>query len=94
LFALRSPAVAPAIHLWRSVEQDRKKVWRVISLLGPAGLLCTALRLVSLDEVLAQVGGKLGLSIEAIRLSNPLAGVDVDKAADHALVEAILDGRA
>ena len=29
LFALRSPAVVPAIHLWRSVEQDRKKGWRV-----------------------------------------------------------------
>jgi len=25
LFALRSPAVRPAIELWRSVEQDRKK---------------------------------------------------------------------
>jgi GTP:adenosylcobinamide-phosphate guanylyltransferase len=94
LFALRSPAVGPAIELWRSVEQDRKKAWRVIALLGPAGLLCAALRLISLDEVLAQVGGKLGLSIKAVPLSNPLAGVDVDKDDDHALAEAILQGRA
>jgi hypothetical protein len=28
-----------------------------------------------------------------VRLSNPLAGVDVDKPEDHALVEAILEGR-
>ena len=41
-----------------------------------------------------QLGGKLGLSIKAVRLTNPLAGVDVDKAEDHALVEAILAGRA
>jgi len=94
LFALRSTAVAPAIQLWRSVEQDRKKAWRVIALLGPAGLVATALRLVSVDEVLAQVGGKLGLSVKAVKLRNPLAGVDVDKAEDHALVEAILQGRA
>jgi GTP:adenosylcobinamide-phosphate guanylyltransferase len=94
LFALRSPTVRPAIELWRSVEQDRKKAWRVIALLGPAGLLCAALRLISLDEVLAQVGGKLGLSIKPVRLSNPLAGVDVDKDVDHALAEAILQGRA
>jgi GTP:adenosylcobinamide-phosphate guanylyltransferase len=94
LFALRSPKVAPAIHLWRSVEQDRKKSWRVVSVLGPAVLLCVALRLISLDSVLAQLGGKLGLTIKAIRLDNPLAGVDVDKAEDHALAEAILDGRA
>ena len=94
LFALKSPAVRPAIDLWRSVEQDRKKAWRVMSLLGPVVLLCVALRLVSLDEVLAQLGGRLGLSLKAVRLSNPLAGVDVDKPADHTLVEAILAGKA
>lgn len=94
LFALRSPAVAPAIELWRSVEQDRKKAWRVISVLGPAVLMAAALRLISLDEVLAQLGGRLALSVKAVRLSNPLAGVDVDKAEDHALAEAILEGRA
>lgn len=94
LFALNSPEVRPAIELWRSVEQDRKKAWRVMSLLGPLVLLCVALRLVSLDEVLAQLGGRLGLVLNAARLSNPLAGVDVDKAEDHALVEAILAGKA
>jgi GTP:adenosylcobinamide-phosphate guanylyltransferase len=94
LFALNSPAVRPAIELWRSVEQDRKKAWRVMSLLGPAVLLCVALRLVSVDEVLAQLGGRLGLTLKAVRLSNPLDGVDVDKPADHTLVEAILAGKA
>src|SRR5699024_10037450 len=39
LFLLASPAVRPAIELWRSVEQDRKKAWRVMSLLGPVTLL-------------------------------------------------------
>jgi GTP:adenosylcobinamide-phosphate guanylyltransferase len=94
LFALHSPAARPAIELWRSVEQDRKKAWRVISLLGPAALLCVALRLVSLDKLLSQLGGRLGLTLKAVRLSNPLAGVDVDKAEDHALVEAVLKGNA
>ena len=94
MFKLRSPDVRPAVELWRSVEQDRKKAWRVMSLLGPLMLATVALRLVSLDEVLGQLGGKLKLSVKAVRLSNPLAGVDVDKAADHALAEAILAGRA
>ena len=94
LFLLKSPAVRPAIELWRSVEQDRKKAWRVMSLLGPVVLLLVALRLVSLDEVMTQLGGRLGLSLKAVRLSNPLAGVDVDKPADHTLVEDILAGRA
>jgi GTP:adenosylcobinamide-phosphate guanylyltransferase len=94
LFALRSPAVAPAIELWRSVEQDRKKALRIVSVLGPHVLIAVALRLVSIDAVLAQLGARLGLSIKAVRLSDPLAGIDVDKAEDHALAEAILAGRA
>ena len=94
LFALKSPAVRPAIELWRSVEQDRKKAWRVMSLLGPVVLMCVALRLVSVDDVLAQLGGRFRLSLKAVRLSNPLAGVDVDKPADHTLVEAVLAGKA
>jgi GTP:adenosylcobinamide-phosphate guanylyltransferase len=94
LFVLSSPAVRPAIELWRSVEQDRKKAWRVMSLLGPVTLLSVALRLVSVEEVMAQLGTRLGLSATAVKLTNPLAGVDVDKPADHQLVEAILAGKA
>ena len=94
LFVLSSPAVRPAIELWRSVEQDRKKAWRVLSLLGPVTLLSIALRLVSLDEVMKQLGVRLGLDVRSVVLANPLAGVDVDKPADHALVEAILAGQA
>ena len=94
LFALQSPKVAAAIELWRTVENDRKKGWRVISLLGPIVLAGTVLRLLAIDNVLTMIGRKLGLSIRAVRLSNPLAGVDVDKAADHELAEAILAGRA
>jgi len=94
LFALRSPEVAPAIELWRSVEQDRKKGWRLLSLFGPTVLLGAGLKLFSLDDALERIGRKLGLSIKAVRLSDPLAGIDVDKAADHALAEAILTGKA
>jgi GTP:adenosylcobinamide-phosphate guanylyltransferase len=94
LFALRSPAVAPAIHLWRTVEQDRKKGWRLVAQLGPVTLIGAALRMLTLDSVLARLGRKLGLTVRAVQLSNPLAGVDVDKPADHVLVTAILAGRA
>lgn len=94
LFALGSPRVAPAIELWRSVEQDRKKGWRLVGLLGPVTLIGAALRLSSIDAVLARLGRKLGISARAVQLSDPVAGVDVDKPADHTLVEAILAGRA
>jgi GTP:adenosylcobinamide-phosphate guanylyltransferase len=94
LFALGSPRAATVIELWRAVEQDRKKGWRLVAALGPLTLAGTALRLLSLDAVLARLGRKLGLRVAAVLLGNPLAGVDVDKAEDHALAEEILAGRA
>lgn len=94
LFALNSPRVAPVIELWRSVEQDRKKGWRLISLLGPVTLAGTLLRLFSIEYVLGRLGRKLSLRLKAVRLSNPMAGIDVDKPCDQTLVEAILEGRA
>ncbi len=93
LFALGGPRAARAIDLWRGVEQDRKKGWRLLAAFGPAGLL-GLLRLRSLDEVMASIGRRLGLDLRAVEMRDPLAAVDVDKPADHALVEAILAGGA
>ena len=93
LFALGSPKAARAVALWREVEQDRKKGWKLLTALGLPGLLGLA-RLRTLDEVLAAMGGKLGLTIRAVEMANPLAAVDVDKPADLVLVEAIIEGRA
>jgi GTP:adenosylcobinamide-phosphate guanylyltransferase len=94
LFAFGGPGAAKAVGLWRAVEQDRKKGWRMIAALGPAVLLGAALRIRTLDQTLASVGRRLGLTIRKVELANPLAAVDVDKPADHDLVTAILEGRA
>jgi GTP:adenosylcobinamide-phosphate guanylyltransferase len=94
LFAFGSRKAAKGVALWRSVEQDRKKGWRMIAALGPAVLVGAVLRLRTLDQTLASIGGKLGLDIRKVELGNPLAAVDVDKPADHVLVTAILEGRA
>ncbi len=94
LFAFGSRDAAKAVALWRSVEQDRKKGWRMIAALGPAVLVGAVLRLRTLDQTLAVIGRKLGLDIRKVELANPLAAVDVDKPADHVLVTAILEGRA
>ena len=93
LFWLASPTVGRAVELWRSVEQDRKKAWRVIALLGPVWLAMAAMRLAGLDDLVARLSVRLGLKVRIVRLTNPLAGVDVDSLADHALAEAILEGR-
>lgn len=93
LFLLGSPRALAAIALWRSVEQDRKKGWRLLLALGWPGLL-GLLRLRTLDQTLAAMGRRLGLTLRAVRLDDPLAAVDVDKPQDHDLVTAILERRA
>lgn len=94
MFAFGNAKAAKAVKLWRSVEQDRKKGWRMIAALGPGALLGAALRIRTLDQTLAAIGKKLGLGIRAVELANPLAAIDVDKPADHDLVTAILQDRA
>jgi len=94
LFAFGSSQAKAAVSLWRSVEQDRKKGWRMIAALGPSLLVGAVLRLKTLDQTLDSVGRRLGLSIRKVELANPLAAVDVDKPEDHELVTAILEGRA
>lgn len=93
LFALGSPKAARAVRLWREIEQDRKKGWKLLVMLGLPGMMGLA-RLWTLDKVVRKIGLRLGLSIRAIRLNDPLAAVDVDKPADLALVELILAGKA
>jgi GTP:adenosylcobinamide-phosphate guanylyltransferase len=94
LFAFGSAKAAKAVALWRSVEQDRKKGWRMIAALGPIALFGVLTRMRTLDQTLAAIGRKLGLDIWKVELENPLAAVDVDKRSDHELVTAILEGRA
>ena len=94
LFAFGSRDAARAVALWRAVEQDRKKGWRMLFAFGPSLLLGAGLRLRTLDQSLDAIGLRLGLSLKAIRMDDPLAAVDVDKPADLTLVEAILKGDA
>ena len=94
LFLLRGPQVRSAIELWRASEQNRKNAWRMMLTLGFSGFLGAVLRLRTLQQTLDAIGRKLGLTVRAVELSDPLAAVDVDKPEDHELVTAILEGRA
>ncbi len=94
LFAFGSAEAVRAVALWRGVEQDRKKGWRMLVVFGPALLLGAGLRLRTLDQSVAAIGRKLGLTIRAVEMTDPLAAVDVDKPSDLALVEAIIAGAA
>jgi GTP:adenosylcobinamide-phosphate guanylyltransferase len=94
MFLLSGTKVLPALETWRSIEQDRKKAWALLWALGPMTFIGAALRLRTIHESLERIGRRLGVTIEAVDLSDPLAAVDVDKLADHGLVEQLLKERA
>lgn len=93
MFLLGGNRVLPALELWRSVEQDRKKGWALLWAFGPLNLLGAVLRLRTIHQTLDSIGRKIGARVEAVDLSDPLAAVDVDKLSDHDLVEALLAER-
>jgi GTP:adenosylcobinamide-phosphate guanylyltransferase len=94
LFAFGSSKVLPAISRWGAVEQDRKKGWRLLWALGPALLLGAVFKLRTIHDSAAAIGRKLDIDLHIVEMSNPLAAIDVDKPADHMLVEDIIAARA
>jgi hypothetical protein len=93
LFLLSGKRALPALELWRSVEQDRKKAWALLWAFGPLNFLAAVLRLRTIHQTLERIGRRLGAKVEAVDLSDPLAAVDVDKLSDHGLVEQLLAQR-
>lgn len=91
LFYLRNARALAAIALWRRVEVHRKQPWKIAALLGPGMLLGYALGRLSLDEAVARLGRRIGLTAAAVRTPYGLAAVDVDKPADLDLVRRLSD---
>ena len=81
------------VSFWRRVEQDRKKPWRMIRLLGPGTLLSFALGRLTLDAALAAFGRRTGTALAAVEMPFADAAVDVDRPGDLTLAESILARR-
>jgi GTP:adenosylcobinamide-phosphate guanylyltransferase len=93
LFALLAPAAGRVLELWRRVEQDRKRPWRLVRLLGPWVLVRFLLNRVTLAEALDRLGRLAGARISPVLLNEPEAAVDVDSVADWELVEKTVAAR-
>lgn len=94
LFWLAGPAALPVIETWASVEQDRKKGWKLVARFGPRLLIRAVTRTITLQGAVERAGRSFGATVRAVSLADPLAAVDVDKPDDLELAEAVLDGRA
>jgi GTP:adenosylcobinamide-phosphate guanylyltransferase len=93
LFLLATPRAAAAIDLWRAVEADRKRPWRIVRRLGPGLLLRYLLRRLTLAEAVAHLGRTAGVTAAIVPARDGRAAIDVDKPADLDLVRALTASR-
>ncbi|HKR86676.1 MAG TPA: nucleotidyltransferase family protein [Phenylobacterium sp.] len=92
LFLVRSERGLGAIRLWRQIEADRKRPWRIIRRLGPLTLIRYLTGRLALAEALRRLGALCGAEVAAVPSRFGLAAVDVDKPADLELVRAMVGG--
>jgi GTP:adenosylcobinamide-phosphate guanylyltransferase len=86
LFYLATPEAAGAIALWRQIEADRKRPWRIVRRMGLDAVVKYALGRLTLSEALARLGRLSGVRVAVVACPFGLAAVDVDKPADLDLV--------
>lgn len=89
LFYLANPRALAAVELWRRIEAERKKPWRMASMLGPGMLLAYATGTLTLDRAAARLGALAGIRAAAVSTPFGLCAVDVDKPADLDLVRGL-----
>lgn len=93
LYLFRNLTAVKAISFWRQVEQDRKKIWRVVVRFGVLSLLLYKLGFLTLASAFRRASRALGAKAQAVVISIPEACIDIDKAADLVLTERILLAR-
>jgi hypothetical protein len=79
-----------ALDLWRRVEAERKRPWRMAAILGPGLLVGYLAGRLTLRAAAARLGSLAGVRAAVVETPFGLASVDVDKPADLDLVRRIV----
>lgn len=90
LFCLATPAAQQVVRFWQDAEADRKRPWRIAWRFGFIAALRILVGRPDLQQVFAIASRRLGVKIRPIVLPFAEAAIDVDTAADLALVEHIV----
>jgi GTP:adenosylcobinamide-phosphate guanylyltransferase len=93
LFAFLGQDASRAAEFWTKVERYRKQPWRLFAAAGPVSLALFLLGRLDLDQAIARLGRRLGITGLAVRMPFAEAAIDVDKPADRDLAERILGAR-
>ena len=93
LFLLGGKQVMPLLKFWKSIEQDRKKGWKIIGAFGPALLVGALLRLLDIHQFVLRAARRFGLSARIVPMEAAEACIDADKPSDIPVIEQILEAR-
>jgi GTP:adenosylcobinamide-phosphate guanylyltransferase len=93
LFAFLSPQARGAAEFWQKCEQQRKKPWKMIRVLGWTVVLRYLLGRMTLAEGLNRFSERMNLKAGAVIMPFPEAAVDIDTVSDWRFVEKILAGQ-
>ncbi|WP_066556234.1 nucleotidyltransferase family protein [Croceicoccus bisphenolivorans] len=93
LFFLKTARASRAIALWSEVEANRKRPLRMASRLGWGTLLRFVLGRLTLQAMVSRLAGRVGIDARVVAARDGRAAIDVDKAADFALVRELLAKR-
>jgi CTP:molybdopterin cytidylyltransferase MocA len=90
LFYLANDRALAVVDLWRRVEAERKRPWRMAQILGFGMLLSYLTGGLTLKAGAARLGRLAGVRAAVVETPFGLASVDVDKPADLDLVRRIV----
>jgi GTP:adenosylcobinamide-phosphate guanylyltransferase len=93
LFWLGSERALGAVALWRRLEAERKRPWKMAQILGLGMLLKYVTGALSLSGAAARLGQLAGVEARVVPTPFGLAAVDVDKPADLDLVRELTGDR-
>lgn len=93
LFGVTSSSALEAAKVFRTGGQFRKHPWRVVKIFGALPFILLKWRLITLDNFSRRITGKLGISIEIVRLPYAFAPIDVDNPTTFAFSERMIKER-
>ena len=93
LFAFRVPGFLRVLERWHQVEQERKKPWRMLSILGIRSLMRYLTGRLSSDDAFQHLSDIVGARVRPKIIDDPAIAVDVDGLDDWALAESIVAKR-
>lgn len=93
LFAFKSSESTKILEFWKSVENERKRPWKLAKAFGLLNMVGLMLRRFTVDSAFKRASKALGAETVAIKLPFAEAAIDVDSPRDYMQVTKILEAR-